>query len=172
MLKSGPAPASGDVSRIGYKTLTNKALDWDVMIHAPITMNDSSYQKAGLFLMDSVSGRLAVVGQNNEYAPFGVVYFSSLTQYGGGPGMYNFSLQPTFYRVSSVTTTVNSVTTTTLTYYVSHDGKNWLQVAQTGATDWFTSRVNRIGFGFNIASNPTLPAIMTVDCFKLTGPAV
>lgn len=164
MVKGGPAPASGDISRIGYRTLTNKAADWDIVIHAPITMDDSAYQKAGLVLMDSVSGRLAIVGQNNEYAPFGVIYFSSLTQYGGGPGMYNFSLQPTFYRVASVGST--------LTYYVSHNGKNWLQVAQTGATDWFTNRVNRIGFGVNIASNPTLPVIMSIDCFKLTGPAV
>ncbi|EQB11267.1 hypothetical protein [Sphingobium lactosutens] len=164
MVKSGPAPAGGDVSRIGYRTLTNKALDWDVMIHAPITMNDSSYQKAGLFLMDSVGGRLTVCGQNNEYAPFGVIHFNSMTSYGGGLDMHNFSLQPTFYRASCVGST--------LTYYCSHDGKNWLQVGQTGITDFLNNRPDRIGFGFNIASNPSLPSIMTIDCFKLTGPAV
>ncbi len=164
MVKSGPAPASGDISRIGYRTLTNKALDWDVVIHAPITMNDEAYQKAGLFLMDSVGGKLAVVGQNNEYAPFGVVYFSNMTGYGGGLGNHSFSLQPTFYRVSSVGST--------LTYYASHDGKNWLQVGQTGVTAWFGNRVNRIGFGHNVASTHSLQSIMTIDCFRLTGPAV
>lgn len=164
MVKSGPAPASGDISRIGYRTLTNKALDWDVVIHAPITMNDANYQKGGLFLMDSVGGKLAVLGQNNEYAPCGVVYFNNITAYGGGLAMENFSLQPTFYRVSSVGAN--------LTYYVSHDGKNWLQMGQTGVTTWFANRVDRIGFGFNVAGNPTLQSIMTVDCFKLTGPAV
>lgn len=164
MVKSGPAPASGDISRIAYRTLTNKAADWDVFIHAPITMNDAAYQKAGLILMDSISGRIALVGQNNEYAPFGIIYFSSLTSYGGGLDMHNFSLQPTFYRASCVGST--------LTYYVSHDGKNWLQVGQTGVTDYLSNRPDRIGIGYNIASNPSLQSIMTVDCFKLTGPAV
>lgn len=164
MVKSGPAPASGDVSRIGYRTLTNKALDWDVVIRAPITMNDSAYQKAGLFLMDSVGGRLIVNGQNNEYAPYGVIYFNSLTAYGGGLGSHNFSLQPTFYRVSSVGTN--------LTFYCSHDGKNWLTVGTTGVTAFLGNRADRIGFGYNLASNPSLPSIMTIDCFKLTGPAV
>lgn len=164
MVRSGPAPASGDISRIAYRTLTNKAADWDVFIHAPITMNDAAYQKAGLILMDSISGRQVLIGQNNEYSPFGVIYFDSLTSYGGGLDMHNFSLQPTFYRASCVGST--------LTYYVSHDGKNWLQVGQTGVTDYLSNRPDRIGIGYNIASNPSLQSIMTVDCFKLTGPAV
>lgn len=164
MIKSGPSTTAGDISRIGYRTLSNKALDWDIVVHAPITMNDAAYRKAGLMLMDSVSGKLILFGQNNEYAPCGVVYFNSLTEYGDGLGMENFSLQPTFYRVSSVGTT--------LTYYVSHDGKNWLQFGQAGVTDFLDNRADRIGFGYNINTDSSIQSIMTIDCFNLTGPAV
>ena len=164
MVKSGANTTAGDISRIAYRTLTNKALDWDVVIHAPTLMNDADYRKAGLILMDSVSNRIVLVGQNNEYAPFGIVYFNSLTAYGGGLTMQSFKDQPNFYRVASVGAN--------LTYYVSHDGKNWLQVGSTAATAHLTNRANRIGFGYNINTNNAVLSTMTIDCFKLTGPAV
>ncbi|WP_449471633.1 hypothetical protein [Sphingobium chungangianum] len=164
MVNSGPNTTAGDISRIAYRTLSNKALDWDLVVHAPILMNDANYTKAGFILMDSVSGKLIICGQNNEYAPFGVIFFNSLTSYGGGLDMQAFRSQPTFYRASSVGST--------LTFYVSHDGKNWLQVGSTGVTDFLDNRADRIGFGYNINNSGTLQSIMTIDCFNLTGPAV
>jgi len=165
LIKSGPS-VSGDVSRLAYKTLTNKAADWDIVVRAPIIMNDADYRKGGLVIMDSISNRHIIMGQTNEYMPFNVVYFSGLTGYGGAldGAAQNFKTQPDFYRITSVGST--------LTFYVSHCGKNWLQVGTSSVTAYLSNRANRIGFGFNISTTNAMQASMTVDCFKLTGPAV
>lgn len=165
LIKSGPS-VSGDVSRLAYKTLTNKASDWDIVVRAPIIMNDADYRKGGLVIMDSISNRHIIMGQTNEYNPFNVIYFSGLTGYGGAldGAAQSFKSQPTFYRVASVGST--------LTFYVSHCGKNWLQVGTSSVTAYLSNRADRIGFGFNISTTNAMQASMTVDCFKLTGPAV
>ncbi|EQB30318.1 collagen-like protein [Sphingobium ummariense] len=164
LVKSG-ASATGDISRVAYRTLTNKALDWDVVIRAPIIMNDSDYRKGGLMVMDSTTNRHIICGQMNEYQPFGIIKFTGLTGgYGGSITAQAFKSQPDFYRASCVGST--------LTFYVSHCGKNWLQVGATAIGDAFGARPDRIGVGFNISTSDPLQASMTVDCFKLTGPAV
>jgi len=163
MVKSG-ASASGDLSRVAYRTLTNKALDWEVVAHIQILMNDADYRKAGLMLMDSTSNRHIICGQMNEYAPFGIIKFASLSGYDGAIESITFKTQPSFFRATSVGTT--------LTFYVSHCGKNWIQVASTPVLDHFSARPDRIGFGYNISTTDPWQSSMTIDCFNLTGPAV
>ncbi len=164
LVKSG-ASATGDISRVAYRTLTNKALDWDIVIRAPIIMNDADYRKGGLMVMDSTTNRHIICGQMNEYQPFGIIKFNSMTGgYNGSISAQVFKTQPTFYRAACVGST--------LTFYVSHCGKNWLQVGATAIGDAFGARPDRIGVGFNISTSDPLQASMTVDCFKLTGPAV
>lgn len=164
MVKSGASPASGDISRIGYRTLTNKALDWDVMVHIPILMADSDYRKAGLVIMDSTNNKHIICGITNEYSPFGVIYLNGLTAYGGALMSAAFKNLPTFYRASCVGST--------LTFYASLDGKNWLQVGTSSVTTYLNNRPDRIGFGINTAQSHPIQSTMTIDCFKLTGPAV
>jgi hypothetical protein len=165
LIQSG-ASVSGDISRVAYKTLTNKALDWDIIIRAPTLMNDADYRKAGLMIMDSTTNRHIICGQMNEYQPFGVIKFTGLVGgYNGAVGDGQvFKSLPTFYRAACVGST--------LTFYVSHCGKNWLQVGSTSIGDAFGARPDRIGVGFNISTTNAMQASMTVDCFKLTGPAV
>lgn len=164
MVKSGASPASGDISRIGYRTLTNKALDWDVVVHIPILMADSDYRKAGLVIMDSTNNKHIICGITNEYSPFGVIYLNGLTAYGGALMSAAFKNLPTFYRASCVGST--------LTFYASLDGKNWLQVGTSSVTAYLNNRPDRIGFGINTAQSHPIQSTMTIDCFKLTGPAV
>ena len=164
LVKSG-ASATGDISRVAYRTLTNKALDWDIVIRAPIIMNDADYRKGGLMVMDSTTNRHIICGQVNEYQPFGIIKFTGMTGgYGGSISAQAFKTQPEFYRAACVGST--------LTFYVSHCGKNWLQVGATAIGDAFGARPDRIGVGFNISTTEPTQASMTVDCFKLTGPAV
>lgn len=164
LVKSG-ASATGDISRVAYRTLTNKALDWDIVIRAPIIMNDSDYRKGGLMVMDSTTNRHIICGQMNEYQPFGIIKFTGMTGgYGGSISAQAFKTQPDFYRAACVGST--------LTFYVSHCGRNWLQVGATAIGDAFGARPDRIGVGFNISTSDPTQASMTVDCFKLTGPAV
>ncbi|WP_218647590.1 hypothetical protein [Sphingobium lactosutens] len=165
LIQSG-ASVSGDISRVAFKTLTNKALDWDIVIRAPILMNEADYRKAGLMIMDSTTNRHIICGQMNEYQPFGVIKFTGLVGGYNGPvgDAQVFKSQPDFYRASCVGST--------LTFYVSRCGKNWLPVGSTPVGDAFGARPDRIGVGFNISTSNPLQATMTVDCFKLTGPAV
>ncbi|WP_223177756.1 hypothetical protein [Sphingobium sp. KCTC 72723] len=165
LVKCGPS-VMGDISRVAYRTLTNKALDWDVVVHTQNLMTFLNYRKAGLVIMDSITSRHIIVGQVNEDNQTQVVYVAGMSGYGGAleGSLKRFMTTPTFYRASCVGST--------LTFYTSLCGKNWFQLGQSSVTAFLPNRPDRIGFGINISTSDTMQPTMTVDCFKLTGPAV
>lgn len=164
MIKSGPiVGGAGDVSRIAVKPIPNPAADWDIRVHALTFADGQDYTKIlPLVLRDSVGGRLATMSVTNESNTYANVNFNSLTAYGGATGdsFNNKGGAPMWFRVACVGST--------LTYYVSMDGKNWLDVATADVTSFLANRPNQVGFGANFNKIVGKKAVITVDHLSIT----
>lgn len=164
MIKSGPiVGGSGDTSRIAVKPIPNPAANWDIKVHALTFSDGQDYTKIlPLVLRDSVGGRMTTMAMTNEYITYANINLASLTAYGGavGDGFMNKGGAPLWFRVACVGTT--------LTYYVSMDGKNWLDVATAGVTSYLANRPNQVGFGANFNKTVGKKAVITIDHFSIT----
>lgn len=164
MIKSGPiVGGAGDLSRIAVKPIPNPAANWDIKVHALTFSDGQDYTKIlPLVLRDSVGGRMTTMAMTNEYITYANINLASLTAYGGavGDGFQNKGGAPLWFRVACVGTT--------LTYYVSMDGKNWLDVATAGVTSYLANRPNQVGFGVNFNKTTGKKAVITIDHFSIT----
>lgn len=156
----------GNVGSIvgGYRTLTDKTLDWDMVVRAPIfSQFDTNTYGIGLFLQDSVSGRVTQFGYVGSVG-LAVDQWNSITSFGFRP----YGSQPirgaesVWFRIAHAGGN--------LTFYSSSDGKKWAQVYQISATSWLTNRADRVGLSmFAFAADISY---LTCERFKLTGPGV
>lgn len=167
LLINGGAPASGNIQRMAYRTLTNSALDWTCIVRRDSIMPDDDFSNSfGIMLMDSVGGRLVTLGQDStNFNRVTINRYNSLSSYNSTPNSENFrtTIIP-WYKIARVGSNV--------TFSVSVDGKQWIDIVTESPTAWLANAPNRIGLGVSYNRGGGFRNLLTVDYFSLTGPAV
>lgn len=155
-------PTVANNSHAGYRVLTNKALDWEVVIKIDAFSSSSNYASWGLFLQDSVGGRCMIWGitQNQGLTLQQWTNFPTWSSSPYAVGLAGGSVCSWFRIVASGSN---------LLFYVSANGKTWILTATIGITSWMANRPDRIGFNFGANAQG---GEYTIPYFSLTGPAV
>lgn len=156
-------PVTGDKLRVAYRTLTTPANDWDMVVKMNWAYADTNYSGIGLIMHDSVSGRAVVCKFPNSGTQVQVSNFSSLGAWAADVTTYGYRGFPKWLRITK--------TGSTLFFYYSVDGKNWVQVYTSTVTSYLTNAPNRVGIAvhYNRAAGPN---IASIPYFSLTGTAV
>lgn len=160
------APVNGDLSRIAYRTLTNKALDWDMVVKAPIQVPNTGSAGAGMYIYDSISGR----SMSFEFRQDGTIYLTGwnpgLVGYGGVLiiGLALAVRDNVWWRVQRVG--ANNV------FSISVDGKQWTILLTQSVTAYLPNAADRVGFGSNTNRTSAVRNLMNIQYFTLTGPGV
>lgn len=157
---------AGTMLRLGYRTLTTKASDFEMVARINSTIVSTLYSAVGLALYDSISGRVTSIALHANSPYLLVANWSSLTAYSASPGSLanpngNY---PTWYRIRQ----------TSSVYYfdLSFDGVNWLNATSVASTTWLTNRADRVCL-FSYVQRATGPQVVfDVPYFTLTGPGV
>lgn len=166
LLFDAGAPASGDVQRIAYRTLTTPANDWDMKIRLHAVMSAFNYSNIMVCtIMDGVGGRIQALTINNANGNIQINNFNGLSGYNSNPLDLTIRFNiPNWFRVTKVGTAIN--------YYVSGEGKQWAAVYTTTATAFLAANPNRVGFGANYNRTSGISTLMAIEYFSLTGTAV
>lgn len=165
LLVNAGAPAGSE--RAAYRTLTTPTGDYDYYIRADWDMTVPGGQRYGMWLQDSVSGRIIQFGPTDNVA-FGINYHSALNTYNSTPVSRNMMVgAASVHWLRIVKTGAN------IFFYTSAEGKQWTQVFTSAATAWLTNTANRVGFYAyynHSVSNANIMYALTT--FSLTGTAV
>lgn len=159
------AYTASDDNRLAYRTLSNAALDWDLIIAYNALLLDAGIG-FGIGIMDSVSGRaLTFLTRDTGYRFYNWINLSTFsTTYAGNFNPATFTGKyPIWLRVSRVSGN--------LLFRVSADGKQWYQIASVAILAFLINNPNRVGIIGNYATT-TLRGYANVENFTLTGPAV
>lgn len=159
------AYTAADDNRLAYRTLSNAALDWDLIIAYNALLLDAAIG-FGIGIMDSVSGRaLTFLTRDTGYRFYNWTNLSSFSAtYAGSFNPATFTGKyPLWLRVSRVSGN--------LLFRVSADGKQWYQIASVAISSFLVNNPNRVGIIGNYATT-TLRGYANVEAFDLTGPAV
>lgn len=137
-------PVSGDKFRGAYRTIPSPTSDWSAEIAFNANYNILNYTGFGFFLQDTTTGRLMThrLAAETSGLRVDVARLNSTTSYNSNvisqlnPG---FAGGPVFLRIRQVSNV----------YYFDYspDGKSWVNYASEGATSFFGSAADRIGFG-------------------------
>lgn len=164
LLVQGGTPVAGDKQRHAYRTLTNKTLDWDMVMRMNWSLDPGNFSNIGLLMHDSVGGRsvawnMSASGSND----------TSRIRWNGLAGGFSAESKASvrgyhnWIRVARVGTN--------LLFYWSSDGKLWHLFLTEGVTSWLANAPDRVGL--NVTYNRTgATSEFSVDYFSLTGPAV
>lgn len=159
------APVAGQVSRIAYKTLSNKALAWTVTVKIKAFFPNVTNTGGGVYLMDSISGRSLSFDVLRDGSSAGVFQWS--------PTLIGFSSSPfSFVPMRAIEWVRITSDGTTLSFQVSESGKQFVEYSNQAIASWLTNKPDRIGFGSNTNRAGGIKNLMTVNYFTLTGPGV
>ena len=160
------APVAGDESRIAYRTLTDKTLDWVMVAHINCIEVTTNYSAFGLYAYDSVANRASAMHVQNISPFVAVNNYTGLTTYSATPGSITnqSTATPTWFRIRQVSST--------LFFDMSQDGVMWTNIYSVATTTWLTSRPDRVGLGvmYNRTTGPR--NFLSVPYFSLTGAGV
>lgn len=123
----------------------------------------------GILLRDNSDGELLLCGVRPERDTGGNIAWGVIIQ--RWTNATTFSASPVVFRASFIPLWVRvNVTSTTVTMYVSPNGKYWVQVPTTESIATFVDTVDRIGVGGAVdADNDTSVALYTY--FSTTAPS-
>jgi hypothetical protein len=168
LLVSYGAPTTGAnvIFRTGYRTLTDKTLDWTMVARIRRLHENRNYRGEGLFLMDSVGGKVMAFELRNDQG-ICVLEYSNLT------GTFVSTLYAQQYHAGEDFQWQRiRHTGGNYLFDVSPNGKQWMQVATIGDNAFLTNRANRVGISM-IALNAGGPnPVCSVPYFSLTGAGV
>lgn len=165
LLVQGNTPVAGDVIRHAYRTLTTKALDWDISVRLNWLLDPTNFAVFGIYLHDSVGGR--VVGldiRNGDAMQLRRCYMNGLSGF-NSEVLTSFRGIVSWLRIARVGANLN--------FYVSADGKLWHLWRTDPVTAWLANAPDRIGIGVDYnRTGSTMTVEYSIDYFSLTGPAV
>lgn len=150
----------GNIQRIATTPLASAgAADFTAV--ARIVANGSNLAGSqGLILFESATNRLVLSGilsLSNRYT-----WYGSLTAFSGGIFNYADYLKVFWVRIRYVHASA------TYFFDFSFDGKSWVEEGSVAARTAFTTRANRIGFGFQNAQVSTKRPKISVSYWSLT----
>jgi hypothetical protein len=166
LLVDGGTPVGGDISRFAYQTLTDKTLDWVLVVRSDYFVPEANYSGVGIACRDSVSGRVM-----------------SLTLRGGGPwlNVIKWNGLSGFNSTSASVTQSRGVpvhwfrirkASTTLYFDVSVDGKQWLNLYSETATTFLTNNADQVGIVIDYNRGSGMHNTQAIGYYSLTGAAV
>ena len=164
-----PSSGAGNQGRYGYRTLTTPASAWDLKVKYQYVMPNVNFTNLGLFAYNSSNGRHNRLGNQNNESALSVHRMSAIGTYGStlaNPGGLAGS-ELGWRRIASDGTNI--------TFYVSPDGKEWIEVYTETLAAYLTAvggSVDRVGFFIGLTRTTGMRAAMTVEYFSLTGPGV
>lgn len=158
------AYTASDDNRFAYRTLTNSALDWEVVTTFNPLLLDSGIG-FGVAMHNSVNNRfLTFLVRDTGWRMYN---WTNLTTYNGvaatnfNPGGMT-SKYPFWLKMTRVSNNIS--------FQVSADGKQWYQVGSTTVTG-YVGNPTRVGLVGNYATTSNR-GYAAVENFSLTGPAV
>lgn len=166
LIVRGGAAVNTDVKRTAYRTLTNKALDWEYVVRLEWLMSPVNFSLISLSMRDSVGGRAVFYGfRNADTTQLNRGNYAGLL--GGFSSEVNVSLRgyAKWLRISRVGAN--------LSYYVSADGKTWHFRFTEAVTAYLANAPDQIGLAieYNRLGTDNVTQF-SVGYFSLTGPAV
>ena len=144
-------PVTGDKWRGAEKTIANPSADWTVTAKVQALTPAINWRGAGLFIRDSVGGRIIMLGRyNGDYV--------EVTRWGSLAGTWNSRLvdipnvgnHPGWFRITY------TASDNTYRFYYSITGKQWALLASDVQTAYLTNKADRVGFGgwYNGSTGP------------------
>lgn len=164
LIDSG-VPASGDKVRGAIRTLTNKALDWELIIRLDAVLTTANFTYFGALMYDSV-GAKSIGFKFDNSSTLNASRFNGLTSFNSASAT-NYVIMGgnlNWFRIKRVGANV--------TYYYGVDGKSWVAFATESVTAYLTNAPDKLGlfFGVNRVGAPNIAG--SCPYFSLTGPAV
>lgn len=157
----GPAVA-GDVGAYAFKTLTTPTAAWSMKAKMRGVVPATNWSGYGLAVQSTGNSKLYLLGMTNG----GGVKMLRLTNTGySGEDDFSPSIQPHWLRI-------DFDGATTITAFISSNGKNWLAVSIHSITDWLGAAPDKVGFGVDYNRNSGPSIIGEVSYFSLIGAAV
>lgn len=151
MFNLGTVVAS-DKWRGGEKVITTPTADWTVTAKVEAMTPAINYRGAGLYIRDSVGGRIISFDRYNgdfiEVSRWGSLSGSWASRIIDVPNVGNHT---GWFRITY------TASDNTYRFYYSMTGKQWTLVASDLQTTYLANKANRIGFGgwYNGSSGPT-----------------
>jgi len=166
LILKGGTPVSGDITRMAYRTLTTKTLDWDFIIRLDWFMDPANFGSLGIRLHDSVGGKVLAYGfRNGDNNQLNRTYVNALT--GGFFSEVLASMRGYIQWLRIARVGAN------FTFYLSADGKNWHTWRTDAVTAFLANAPDRIGIGVSYNRSGSFDTLeYSVPYFSLTGPAV
>jgi hypothetical protein len=162
LLFDGGLPVNGDLGCYALRTLTTPSAAWSMVAKINAFQSSNSYAGYGLSLHSTASNRLLAFCVTND----GFLKLLRLDT-GGYHGEQDFGWrnQPSWLRV-------DFDGSSTLSFYSSVNGKNWLEVYTESLGTWINNAPDKIGFGVDYNRTAWGNILGQVSYFTLTGPAV
>jgi hypothetical protein len=158
----GP-PSSGDLGGVhALRTLTTPADAWSMIAKMSSPLTSQAHSCYGLGLYNSSAGKILISG----LAEGQTMKLLRLTPTGYNSEQdWSFAVTPSWFRA-------DYDGSGTLSFYVSTNGKNWLEIYTEAVSGWLTGPPDKIGFGGDYNRGTGSHVIGEVSYFSLTGPAV
>lgn len=136
LLVDGGTPETGDKNRIAYQSIS-KDLAWRFTAKILGLLPTTNYSGLGIGIMDSVSGRLTTLTtRGGADLNANVINWTGLTGYSGNLVGYGTMAVLEWFRIIHQSSSYS--------FYVSRDGKNWLHLGSAGNTSWLTNKADRV----------------------------
>lgn len=153
---TGGAPVSGHRLALAMRTIPGKSDPWRLSFHHTAYVDTTNGSGLGLYLRDSISGRIASITQRSN-GPIATDRWTGLVGWNSSP-QYLFPVppQPAFhYQVE--------YDGTDLIWRYSPDAVSWSVISQGLATAWLTNLPDQIGFGFDYNRTAGPRNVMNID---------
>lgn len=166
LLLNPGAQVSGNKARCALLAITGPTVDWTAECQLDIFSPNAVFCLQGMFLRNSTTGKLYIMGRIAHAFQFLVVQRVPALTGGSITDLFADDFINTekvqFFRM------VYTAASTTYTFFVSENGKQWLQIASAGITDHFGTgnQADQIGFGVCYDyTSPAIQALMTCGRF-------
>jgi hypothetical protein len=156
------APAAGQIGRIAVRALSDKTKAWRARAKILSNVPGIGNCGVGLYLKDSISGRLTSFDVIRETGIMGIFNWASLASFSSSPASFS-ALRP-IYWVEAESDGTN------LTFRYSESGKIWVDLLTVGLSSFLTNKPDLIGFGSNTNRTTGARNQMTVNYLVVDGP--
>lgn len=166
LLVDGGTPVTGDKSRLAYRTLTTKTLNWDLKVRSDYFVPQQNFSGVGIACRDSISGRVISITMRGSSPWLCVNKWNGLTGFNATAASVIpvFGAPINWFRIAK--------SGTTLSFYWSTDGKQWLSLYSETATTFLTNNADQVGIVIDHNRSTGPHNTQAIGYFSLTGTGV
>lgn len=158
LLVDGGVPAAGDVQRIAYQTLTNKNANWELRARIQGVIPETNWSGYGIMMRDSISGRITSLTMRGD----GYIAANNWSGYAGyvnTPAAFFPRTTTIWFRITHESSTYN--------FFVSPEGKQWVQLGSVTDTSWLTNKADQVGLVIDYNRTTNIKNTMAVEFYSL-----